>query len=128
MIRRWGHQISALAGCLALTGCRGMQSSLDPAGTQASRIEGAYHLYFWICLIVYVAVMAFLVVAIVRGKRLRRVSIDPDPIRHPDPQRERRLARFVSSAVGLTVIILFVLLISDFAAGRAIHSLSSDPN
>jgi cytochrome c oxidase subunit 2 len=57
--------VFAAAGCAVPE----RQSALDPAGVQADRIHGLWDLYLWVCVVVYLLVMAFLVTAIVRRNR-----------------------------------------------------------
>jgi cytochrome c oxidase subunit 2 len=71
-----------------------------------------------------VLVIAFLLVATFRG---RTQSIPPPPILSPSRRAERVRGAIISGLIGITVIILFVFLISDFAAGRAIYPLD-DPS
>src|SRR5205085_12268081 len=52
--------------------------------------------------------------------------VDP-PIAAPPPAQERRFTAVVSGLVGLTVIILLALLISDFINGRKLYALR-DPH
>ncbi len=109
---------------LLASGCAGEQSTLDPAGPQAGRINGLWWLYFGACAAVYAVVMLF----VLRGALRRRQPGGPEgPVLAPPADRERRLVRAVAGALALTVAILFVLLIGDFATGRAIRSLA-DPD
>ncbi|MFL5328517.1 MAG: cytochrome c oxidase subunit II [Gemmataceae bacterium] len=115
MKRGW----AALA--LLMTSCAGPQSSLDPAGVQASRIHHLWWLFVGISLFVYVAVLAVLA----WGSR-RRSPSPPTPVIRPDATTERKLKLTVSSAMAFSVALLFLLLFSDFLTGRALHTLS-DP-
>lgn len=101
----------------------GLHSALSPAGPQAARIDTVWWVYFGVCAAVFVLVVGFMLVA---AARPRPVSEPIDaPILLPNPQRERRMRQTVIGAVGLTIILLFVLLIVDFVSGRAIDSMSS---
>src|SRR4051812_9363157 len=91
------------------------QSALDAAGIQAARIEWLWWLMFWVTTVVFVLVLAALVLAVRRGRTA-------EPAR-PD---ERALLRGVSSAVGLTIVILFGLLFASAVTGRAIGSRPGD--
>jgi cytochrome c oxidase subunit 2 len=106
---------------LLLASCAGPQSSLDPAGLQASRIHGLWWLYFAVTLIVYVSVLAILA----WGSR-RRSPTPATPVIRPDTTTERKLKVTVSSALACSVALLFLLLFGDFLTGRAMHTLS-DP-
>jgi cytochrome c oxidase subunit 2 len=43
----------------------------------------------------------------------------------PDAGRERRMSRNVTGGVGVTIVILFVLLISSFLTGQSLYSIAS---
>jgi cytochrome c oxidase subunit 2 len=54
----------------------GVQSALSPAGPQASAIAGVTWLFFGVCAVVYILVIAALVWAIFR----RRTDADDSPV------------------------------------------------
>ncbi|HYE89328.1 MAG TPA: cytochrome c oxidase subunit II [Vicinamibacterales bacterium] len=89
-----------------------LQSALNPAGTQAQRIEALWWLMFWVTGIVTVVVLAFLAVAIVRGRRRSR----------PDSGADARLLRYVAWSTAATVVVLLGLLVSSIVTGRAMAS------
>ena len=94
-----------------------IQSALDAAGIQASRIELLWWIMFWVSTAVFIAVMVAIVVALWRGSSKR----EPRP-------SERTLARAVIAATVVTVVTLIGLLVASVATGRAVASLtSSDP-
>jgi cytochrome c oxidase subunit 2 len=102
--------------------------SLRSSGAQASHIERLWWVFFWICTLVYF--LSFAAVLIAAFKR-RTPGEGADPaMPRPDfplePARDRRASTVVSGAVGLTILILFALAISDYVTGRRIHSLSED--
>jgi cytochrome c oxidase subunit 2 len=105
---------------MALTGCSGMQSALNPAGAQAGRISGLWWLFFFVLTSVYVLVLIFTIAVFFRRHR-SSLPLAPEL---PHPPRERRAQTIVGSAVGVTVIILFVFLFAEFATG---HSLQEQP-
>jgi cytochrome c oxidase subunit 2 len=107
---------------LLLCGGYGPHSALDSAGPQAARIESLWWLFFWVSVVVWVLVMVFLLVPVLRRRRNAAPAEDA-PVTQPDPAPERRRQVVVAGAVGVTIVVLFVLLIGDFATGRAIHSL-----
>jgi cytochrome c oxidase subunit 2 len=115
MTRRLPLLAAALAaGCTTFD----QQSSLHPAGAQADRIHGVWDLYLWVCVVVYVLVVAVLFVGVVRRAR---VGSD-QPITAPPVNLEVRKGVIVTGLVALTTLILFGFLIADFLAGRAIDS------
>src|ERR1043165_63189 len=110
------------------TGCAGAHSALDPAGPQAGHIARLWWIFFAVCVTTYAVVLLFTLVGGVFRGRAQAAATEP-PITIPDTASEQRLSIVVSTFVGVTVVILFVLLFSDFVSGRAIHrfSLSSNP-
>jgi cytochrome c oxidase subunit 2 len=79
---------------------------------------------FYVCAAVFLLVSLSVLVAIFR-RRERREKKEDAPDTSPEPKREQRMTRVVMGAVGLTVVILFVFLISDFFTGRSLYSLPS---
>jgi cytochrome c oxidase subunit II len=117
-VRRGLHLVGAVAGGFLLAGCHGRRdmSVFDPVGPQSAQINSLWWLFFWVTAIVYVLTMAFFGIALFKGGR----PADPEA-----PRRTRRAAIAVSGAMGVTVILLFVLLASDLTTGHSIASLSS---
>jgi cytochrome c oxidase subunit 2 len=125
-IRPFAVSVLASAGSL-LSSCdlSPKQSALHSAGIQADRLQNLWWMFFYVTAAVYVIVMAVLLVAIFRT---RKVTEETAPEIKPDEQRERRAANVVKGAVAVTLIALFVLMVTSFRAGRAIYSLQSAPN
>lgn len=107
---------------LALCGCGGSQSGLNPKGIQAERISNLWWLNFWTLTSVYLAVSLFVVGAIIRGWKTRDQTAPPPVQEIP---ANKGLTRAVISATGLTVLVLLLLFLGDLFSGQAIHSLSS---
>ena len=95
-----------------------IQWALDAAGPQAARIANLYWTFFWVCAVAYVVTIAFLVIAIVKGRR----NAVPDS----SMSRERSLARGVTIGGGLTILLLFGLLFSSVATGSAVGKFGQD--
>jgi cytochrome c oxidase subunit 2 len=95
----------------------GAQSALEAAGPQAARISHLWWVFFAICMVVYILVMAFLALSLLRGRQSGAVP----------RTSERRLTRSVATATGATVVILFVLLVATVGTSRAL-SLKGDPS
>jgi cytochrome c oxidase subunit 2 len=108
-----------------LSGCRGQQSALDPAGPQAGRISGLWWLMLYVCSGVFLSVIAFLLIAMFRNRKERRDASDEPDIK-PEPKRERRMTRVVVGAVAATVIILSIFIISSYSTGRSLYSTSDE--
>ena len=101
--------------------CRGSQSALDPAGIQSERLESLWWLFFSVTGAVYLIVMTVLLIAFFRR---RKASSETSPELQPKPDGEKRLSNVIKAAVALTTIVLFVLMIVSFRAGRVVHSLA----
>jgi cytochrome c oxidase subunit 2 len=90
----------------------GNSTALGPAGVQASHIASVWWWFFTVAVVVYLAVLVVLALALSR----------------PTAERDdRRRARVVTAAVGVTVLVLLVLLGKSVAAGRALARLRA-PN
>jgi cytochrome c oxidase subunit 2 len=118
---------------LLLAGCQGLQAPLNPAGTQARHISGVWWLYFAVSVAVYLIVVALATAVVLRNRRRRPRTARPDvpddpPTLSPEPQGERRAGLAVAVGIGITTVILFVLMLSDFFSGRAIHLMSNSPD
>jgi cytochrome c oxidase subunit II len=94
------------------------QSVLSPAGIQASSIHALWSLMLWVSVTVFVAVLAALAIALVRGSRNRSQDDSSFP-------SESALSRGVGTAVGVTVAILIALLTVSVFTGRAVGSLQA---
>lgn len=90
-----------------------IQSALHPAGPQAATIGWLWWLMFWTCTAVYILVIGTVLVAV-----RRRRADDP-------PTSERSLTRSVVAATGLTIVVLFGLLVASVVSGRAVASLGA---
>jgi cytochrome c oxidase subunit 2 len=96
------------------------QSALDPAGPQAAHIDHLWWLLFWVSTAVFVLVLAVLFAALaVRRPPEATVTLNPGP------EGERRRFRAVAAATGVTVAVLFGLLVASVATGREIASLEA---
>jgi cytochrome c oxidase subunit 2 len=94
----------------AVPGFRGPQTPLDPAGPQALHIEHTLFLIFWITSVVTAIVLAVLAFGVLRQQAKGEIP----PAFEMDPQTERRATWIVGGAIGITVLLLFVMLISSF--------------
>jgi len=95
---------------IGIPGFGGPQTPLDPSGPQALRIEHTLLLIFWITSLVTVVVFAVLAYGVLRQHSRGGI---PPPF-EVDPTTEKRAAWVVGSAIGATVILLFVMMISSF--------------
>jgi cytochrome c oxidase subunit 2 len=92
-----------------------MQSALDTAGPLAEHIARLFWVFVGVAAVVYVAVAAFLVHALLRRREAGGA-----------PRDTRNALRMVGAGVGLTALILVGLGIADFAAGRALARAPGD--
>ncbi len=109
-----GFLIFLLSGCASL---HSNESALNPAGPQAQQISRMFWSTLGVGVVVWIAVMLTLGAAMARRDREKHDT----PDLNPEPRAERRRWVFVSSSLILTTVVLFVILIGEFAAGRALH-------
>jgi cytochrome c oxidase subunit II len=103
------------------------QSVLNPVGPQAGRIDALFWVFVAITGAIFVIVIGFTLWALIR----RRRAAEQEPLEQthiPTGAVEQRLARTVTVATILTVLILFGLLIASVGTGRAISQLGNKQN
>ncbi|HEV2619409.1 MAG TPA: cytochrome c oxidase subunit II [Acidobacteriaceae bacterium] len=105
----------------AVPGFPGNQTSLNPAGPAAAHIEHTFALIFWITGTVYFLTLATLVYFVWR-KRYTLHSI-PDP-QSTTVQSDRFATVAVTAATGLTVLLLFVMLVSSFITSHRLGKMN----
>jgi cytochrome c oxidase subunit 2 len=110
------------AGLLLLVSCHGNQAALNPKGLQAARIERLWWLIFGITVTVYGIVLAWLGTAVYRSRVSAKESEIPPQV---NPQADRRMTIVVGSAIGITVILLFIMLTASVVTGHTIAGLTS---
>jgi cytochrome c oxidase subunit 2 len=98
------------------------QFALTPAGPQAEQIRWLWWIFFGVTAAIYVLVMGALLLAM----KKRSSASDPSPVVRA-PTQERSVILTISTAVGLTIPILFGLMIMDFIVGRRLHALAASP-
>lgn len=104
-----------LAVLQTVPGFTGNQTSLNPAGPAALRIEHTFATIFWITSTVTCLTLATLLYFVAR----RRQKVLGDPLPQTTTEASDRLAtRAVAAAMGVTIILLFVMLISSFITSR----------
>jgi cytochrome c oxidase subunit II len=114
----------ATACCLILSGCDGVQSSLDPAGPQAAQISRLWWIIFYTLTAVFLIVISFLLAAVVR-RPVPETGDGEQPTVKDDPRLERRMGKIVTGGIVITILILFAFLIGSFLLGRSLNSLAS---
>lgn len=97
----------------------GSASMLDPAAVQASEVAKLWWFFFSICTPVFVAVILAAAISIWRARVHQSATVPAQSI--PEgPSADRGLVVGVSTAVGLTLVLLFTLLLRDFFTDRAL--------
>jgi cytochrome c oxidase subunit 2 len=109
---------------IAIPGFPGNQTSLNPAGPAAAQIEHTFALIFWITAIVYVLTLTVLVLFVIR--RRHDLTVIPEPIQTTDAS-DRFAIQAVSIAIGLTVLLLFIMMISSFMTSRRLGHMNREP-
>jgi cytochrome c oxidase subunit 2 len=107
-----------------LCGCGGKQSQqtmFHPAGPMASRVESLWWFIFWITIVVFVLVW----IALTTAATTRRVGVQVPPDIHPDEGGEQRRLRRVLVLSGITVAVLFVVLVYSIRTGAYMNALQS---
>jgi cytochrome c oxidase subunit II len=89
------------------------QSALHPAGVEAANISHLWWLMFWTCTVVYVVVWGVLLIAL-RGRGDQQSA-----------PSHRRLVQAVAGASGVTIVVLFGLLVASTLTGRAMAALDT---
>ena len=114
-----GSQLEML---LAVPGFHGRQTALAPAGPQALHIEHTFLLIFWITAIVYVIVIAVLAIGVLRARTHGAEIPPPEPA---NPKHDRMVARIVAGALGVTIVLLFIMLVSSYRTSHATAALAA---
>jgi cytochrome c oxidase subunit 2 len=105
---------------LALTGCQGWQSSLDPKGPEARELANLFWIFTTVLTIVWVLVMIALGLAM---RRRRGEAADPLRV---DPARERRMMVTISVAVALTAVTVIGLTFVSYSSQRRLFGPKED--
>lgn len=106
----------------AVPGFHGPQTPLDPAGPQALVIEHTLLLILWITAAVTAVVFIVLTVGVLRH-RVGGVDLPPPMV--VDPKKERRATLVVGASIGITVVLLFVMMISSFITSHRTAALAA---
>jgi cytochrome c oxidase subunit 2 len=100
----------------------GKHSALHPAAVQGRAIEWLYWVIFWICLSVFVLMMATLTRASVRT--YAGTQREPLPVME-DEAGDRRASWVIGSVIGITTLTLFVVLILSIITGKKVQGVES---
>jgi cytochrome c oxidase subunit 2 len=99
----------------------GSHNILHPAAPQAGHIEWLYWVIFWICFVVYVLMIIGYTRAAAKSKS---DAIYPLPV-FEDKEGDQRAKWAVGTAVAVTVVTLFVVLVLSVVTGKKAAGLSS---
>jgi cytochrome c oxidase subunit II len=113
---RWCRALAAIFVAVALAGCQGWQSALDPRGPKAGAIADLFWIFLGVCTVVWALVVIFLSVAIWRRRGER-----PDPL-VTNTAQEQRITIVVGTFVGLTAITLVTLTAFSYAGQRRLFN------
>lgn len=105
------------------------QSALDPAGPSAGRIDSLTRVMVYLLSAIFIITMIALAIAAFR--RRRHATTAPESgseVIRPQHEGEKRLSRTVTTGVIVSVVILFVLLVSSFLIGRTIFTTPDKSN
>src|SRR5579864_6647594 len=119
----------ACLGILCSCGCRGVQSVLDPAGPQAARIAALWWFLFFICLAIFILVIAFLGyaarTATRRAVEAERSQAEPQHLATAaSSPSDASVGRGVTISVAVTIVIIFAFLIVSVWTGRRLSLIS----
>jgi cytochrome c oxidase subunit II len=124
-----GGLVPLLLGAAGGDGTPDRHWAMDPAGPNARHIFHLWWIFFWVCAVIFVLVIAFTLAGVFRTRLWRAPAELEAPQLTPDARREKRLTNVVSGAVLVSVVLLFVLMIGDWVTARSIHSMASkDPD
>jgi cytochrome c oxidase subunit 2 len=100
----------------------GGHSVLHPAAPQAGHIEWLYWFTFWILFAVFVLMIAAFTRA---GTKARVIASHPLPVLEKDEEGERRAGWAVGTAIAVSVITLFVILVLSVITGKRVEGSTS---
>jgi cytochrome c oxidase subunit 2 len=117
---------AAVAVCLVLAGCKGVQTMLDPAGQQARDIDVIWRTMLGVCGVMYLLVLAFLAWALWRARRPRPHAPYDPPAAGLTPA-EPRLERGLAGWSALVTAGLVLLTTVSFLVDRSLANVGPDP-
>jgi cytochrome c oxidase subunit 2 len=103
---------------------QGQHSALRPASPQSGWIEWLYWTIFWICFVAFVLVIAGFARA---SARTYTAQPEPAPLVE-DPAGDRRAAWAVGTALVVTVLALFAVLVMSVITGKKVEGATTSKN
>ena len=119
-LNRWVRLAFAVVS-VALLGCSGFQSALDPKGPRAEDVARLHWTFTAIATVVYVIVIGALLSALWRAST-RKPFIDEHQY-HENPDQAAVMKRGVIIAVAATVIIMLAALVMSVSTGSAVATV-----
>jgi cytochrome c oxidase subunit 2 len=113
----------AVLAILALGGCADLPATLDPRGGDARAIADLFWGFFWVCTVVWLAVVVALLLAIMRRRSPGENGTEPLA---EDARQERSAGRVIAAAVALTAVALVVLTVLSYFTNRSIANVARD--
>lgn len=104
---------------LALSGCTGWQSAMDPAGPHAGQLQALFWVFVAVCGTIWALVMLVLAAALLR----RRTRSGPAA----GPQAERGAKRVVTGAVVLSGVVIVGLTLASYVGARDVSADDGHP-
>jgi cytochrome c oxidase subunit 2 len=111
---------------LLLAGCKSefdsTESAWNPAGPGAHQIGVLTWVFTGVCVVVFVIIMLILLGCFIHRRHGEAMVPTNTPI-EPDEASDARVWRPVFAGIVVTTIVLFGLMITDFATGRSLHKI-----
>ena len=107
------HGGAAAAAALVLAGCAGPRSIIDPAGPSAQRIAEIWWVMFAGAVVIWVGVVVFILIALLRGENTRELA---------NPQR-----LIVGGGLVLPTVVLGTLLVWGTLDSKRLTGLGEEP-
>jgi cytochrome c oxidase subunit 2 len=114
------NPIALLPLSLALAGCSGWQSALDPQGPQARDLAELIWIFTAVCAAVWLAVMVVLLIGL-----MRRKAPYPEPLATP-PASERTALQVIGALAAATAVVVLALTFLSYVSQRKLYA-KSDP-
>lgn len=105
----------------AVPGFLSNQTSLNPAGPAAAHIEHTFALIFWITATVYCLTLVALLWFVWRRRHV--LQSVPEPLTTSD-RSDRFATRAVAGAMAVTILLLFIMLISSFVTSHRLGRMN----
>jgi cytochrome c oxidase subunit 2 len=120
MIRRW----AALAGIAGLGACNRYQTALGGDGAESANFLGLFWIFLGVCVVMYILLVGFMLVALVRGRRAQ----DPLVVESGKHHRSNPILRPLLIGWGALILVgLSGLTIASFFTDRSNAANAAHP-